>query len=477
MKDKAISKSHKPNRFCKNLPIIGSNKLNEIYVKVTKDGLEKTIEEITLLPAKRFKANLTAIKEIKPVTPESKLLNQVDKIQDSIKVTNFNFKDESANELAKNYLEERLTNLDLEYKYKRYSKNVKFYDIKIKTKQDIEKISNIEVVKSIDYFHNFSSSLEKTTGMETEFKFEDIEFEDTERIIGIIDSGIEDMDLLEPFIIAREEYVPEVYQNRSHGTFVASMIQYGDYLNDDEKTRNTRFRLIDIVAIPNADKKYGQVDSIRETDLMDIIIDVMNRYSGKVKLWNLSLGSNNLCGDGISTLGSFFDDIQDEYGVQFIVAAGNINQEPLRSWPPQENIGEHDRITTPADSVRSVTVGSIAQFDSKDSIVNKNEPSPFSRRGPGANFIVKPDVVDYGGNNDNTYGFKGLGARGLNKRGQIVEGNGTSYSAPRISRKIADLKNALNEDDLLLSKALLVHSAKLNTKVINQIKDNKSEIG
>ena len=474
MKDDAVSKSNKPNRFCKNIPIIGTDKLNEIYVKVTKDGLEKTMEEIQTLPAKDFRANMTAIKEINPIPPNEKLINTLEEdIPASVKVTNFNFKEEFSNLQATKYFEEKMSQLNLEYEYKDYTKNVKFYDIKIKSKQDIEKISNIEVVKSVDYFQRYSMSLGETTNIGAQFELGDIDFQDAEEIIGIIDSGIEDIELLAPYIVAREEYIPAEYQNRSHGTFVASMVQYGDTLNEIERESNIRFKFVDIVAIPNADEKHGPVDSIGETDLMDIIIDVMDRYSGKVKLWNLSLGSNNLCGNGISTLGAFFDDIQDKYGVQFIVAAGNIDELPLRDWPPQDDLGEHDRITTPADSVRSITVGAVARFESKDSIVKIDQPSPFSRRGPGANFIVKPDVVDYGGNYDTEYKVNGLGVRGLDRNGQITEGNGTSYSAPRVSRKIAELKNALNDDDMLLSKALLVHSAKLNSGKINSKKDNQ----
>lgn len=51
-------------------------------------------------------------------------------------------------------------------------------------------------------------------------------------------------------------------------------------------------------------------------------------------------------------------------------------------------MGERDRIISLADSVRAITVGSIALYETVDSIVKTNEPSPFSRRGPGANYIV-----------------------------------------------------------------------------------------
>lgn len=160
---------------------------------------------------------------------------------------------------------------------------------------------------------------------------------------------------------------------------------------------------------------------------MEIIEEVMEKYSS-TKIWNMSLGiESKVCDGSMSDLGIFLDYIQDKYSVQFFVSSGNLNQLPLREWPPQDDMGERDRIISPADSVRAITVGSVALYESKDSIVRSNEPSPFSRRGPGANYIVKPDVVDYGGNISRSLSINGLAMKGLDVNGKIVEGNGTSY--------------------------------------------------
>lgn len=40
VRPEAIAKSHKPNDFCRNCPIIGSEDLGEIYIKVSKKGIE-----------------------------------------------------------------------------------------------------------------------------------------------------------------------------------------------------------------------------------------------------------------------------------------------------------------------------------------------------------------------------------------------------------------------------------------------------
>ena len=111
-----------------------------------------------------------------------------------------------------------------------------------------------------------------------------------------------------PFIIAWEEYVNKAYQNPKHATFIASTIQYGNMLNNITVATSYRFKFVDIVAIPNSDKDYGLTDSISEDDLMEIIEEVMEKYSGSTKIWNMSLGIENKPCDGtMSDLGVFLE--------------------------------------------------------------------------------------------------------------------------------------------------------------------------
>lgn len=207
---------------------------------------------------------------------------------------------------------------------------------------------------------------------------------------------------------------------------------------------------------------------------MEIIEEVMQKYSSNVKIWNLSLGiESKVCKGSMSDLGTFLDYIQDKYQVQIFVSSGNLNSLPLREWPTQTNMGERDRIISPADSVRAITVGSVALYDSENSIVKENEPSPFSRRGPGANYIVKPDVVDYGGNLTKDLHINGLGIKGLDIKGNVIEGNGTSYSNPRVVQKFASVYDEMIEKDILLAKAMIIHSARMTSRdLLEKNQDN-----
>lgn len=484
VKPEAIAKSHKPSDLCRNCPIIGSEDLNEIYIKVSKKAVQETIALVKNPPSQKFKANMTAIADIQPIKPEEKISPMIhsvaqenfDSIKKEIKIKIFDFDDEFDNTQIWDYVKRKLRKFGFENKYKiiSYGEHIKFLKIEVESYDDIIKLASINGVKTVSFFQEYALPRDDFSTIELRTLL-DSEYRDSEITIGIIDGGISDDNaFLKPFIVVREEYVNKVYQNPKHATFIASTIQYGNIMNNITVETSYHFKFVDIVAIPNSDKDYGLTDSISEDDLMEIIEEVMIKYSSSTKIWNMSLGIENKPCDGtMSDLGIFLDYIQDKYHVQIFVSSGNVNTLPLRNWPPQSGIGEHDRLISPADSVRAITVGSVALFDSDDSIVNYNEPSPFSRRGPGANYVVKPDIVDYGGNLSSSYTIDGLGVKGMDPYGNIIEGNGTSYSTPRSLQKYASIYEEMIDPDLLLAKAMLIHSARMKSReLLDERPDN-----
>lgn len=484
VKPEAIAKSHKPDDLCRNCPIVGTEDLNEIYIKVKKKSLQDTIELVKNPSSKKVKANMTVIQDIQPikaeekVSPELKLSKQENfsMIKNKIKIKIFDFDDDFDNNQIWNYVTNKLKALGLtgQHEVIKYGDHIKYIKIEVNSYDDVIKIASINGVKTVDFFQEYSLPINDFSSTELETLL-DCEYSDSEVTIGIIDGGIsDDNTFLEPYIVAREEYVGDIYRNPSHATFIASTIQYGNLLNNINASAFHRFKFVDIIAVPNGDKEFGPIDSISEDDLMEIIEEVMEKYAHSTKVWNLSLGIvSKVCNGAMSDLGIFLDYIQDKYHVQIFVSSGNVNELPLRNWPPQNDLGEHDRLISPADSVRAVTVGSVALFDASDSIVKSNEPSPFSRRGPGANYVVKPDIVDYGGNLSKTYLINGVGVKGLDVYGNIIEGNGTSYSTPRALQKFASIYEEMIEPDILLAKAMLVHSARMNSReLLDEAADN-----
>ena len=490
VKQEAIAKSHKPNELCQKCRIIGSEELHEIYIRVDKKSLIETVELVKRPPTERFRANLTAIEDIKPVTAGDKISKNLedvstqggfDRIKGKIKIKLFDFGDDFDNSQIMGYVMNKLSDLGLSEKHEiiSYGDKIKLIKIEVNSYNDIVNLASINGVRAVDFFQEYSLPLDKFNDVDLH-EFLGGEYSESEIRIGIIDGGISETNtFLQPYVVARENFVAEAYRNPSHATFIASTIQYGNKLNGIETSLPLRFKFVDIVAMPNSDKEFGPIDTIGEEDLMEIIEEIMRKYASTTKIWNLSIGIESMvCNGAMSDLGIFLDYIQDKYQVQFFVSSGNINQPPFREWPPQDTISEWDRIISPADSVRAITVGSLALFESDDSIVKKDEPSPFSRRGPGANYIVKPDVVDYGGNLSTGYQIKTLGIKGLDNQGKVIEKIGTSYSNSRGVQKFASIYDEMAEKDLLLGKAMLIQSARMNSRsILEQSQDNMKYYG
>lgn len=475
MKSEAIAKSHKPNRFCKEMPIIGGDDLDEILIRIEPDSIAKTIESIKNNPPKDLKANMTAIAGIENIRSEEKISEHLkvilknqkfDSVKNRIKVELYEFDDEyfdlnNISLVEKNLLE---NNICTSIKEIKFDNELQCINVTIEHEENISKIASLAGVRSVGTFDNLSSSLE-VVSVDDKIEIVTDGIVESEVIIGIVDSGIADIPELKNYIYAREEYVPKEYQNRNHGTFVASTIQYGDQLNGFSTEGGRLFKFLDIVALPNENPRYGLTDVLYEEDFMIMLDEVMQKYSQRVKVWNFSLGfASQVCDSKMSSLGKYLDKLQDKYGVQIFISSGNLPRGVIREWPVKDTFSENDKIIAPADSVRAMTVGSIALQDCEGSAVKKFKPSPFSRRGPGPNFTVKPEIVDFGGNVKLDTTFKGIGIKGLNENGNVVEQVGTSFACPNALKKYALILDEMLLEDTMLAKALLIHSARLNSK-------------
>lgn len=480
IREDAVAKSHRPNDLCQDLEIIGAGSLQEIHVKTTKNGLIKTINRINKpYLSKKMQANLSTIVDIKPFYPEDKIApavrnliseNNTDTIKE-LKIKPFKFDGEYDNVLTQRNTIEELKKLNYqEIKHSIFGKSLEYFTLFNVKKLDIEKIANMSGVKYLDIFQEYTMP-KKVSASPQGTVIDGIVYEESDLIIGIIDSGISESTVISKDVIGRKEYVPKNYQNRNHGTFVASSLQMGSVFDGKKEITRKKFKFYDVVAIPNSDKDYGMTDTLSQSDLFDIIEEVMNEKSHEIKIWNLSLGTDELVvDDSISDLAIFFDYIQDKFDVQFILACGNYEDLPLRFWPAQDLLNL-DRITVPADSARAISVGSIALKDNEVSLVKANQPSPFSRKGPGANYMVKPELVDFGGNMTIAGDITGVGVLGLNENGDIVEGVGTSYSTPKISYKYAKIFDELVEKNPLIAKGFLIHDARISSKSLEMESD------
>ena len=460
MKEKAIAKTHKPNNLFNTTtcPMVGTGKLNEIYVKITPKGIDNLEKEIKNTKAQTKTSEMTKIERIEMYTSEDVLKVNLNNIKGPLKIKLFDYKDDEQNKKNREIFLKKIEEIGIDGEITKLDsyKTMEVYSLKCDDSKKIKQLSEYQGIKSIDMFQKYSivnPKIKKLEKMDYSFP-KPIEGKEYP-IVGLIDSGIsEDNKEILPWIYKKEELIPKEYQNNSHATFIAGIMLFGEKLNFDiVDIREPNFKILDVVAIPNADEEYGPTDEMSEDLFLEGIENIMKKYSDKVKVWNMSLGTDIEARDVISDFAIELDRIQDEYGVQIFIAAGNF-QNAIREWPT--DIQYNDRITTPADSIRGITVGAIAL---DKGVVDVNEPSPFSRRGPGANYINKPDIVDYGGNINEDGSIDGCGIVSFDTKGNYIEGVGTSYSTPFATIKYQNILNTINnENSLELSKALLIHS-------------------
>ncbi|MGG4220632.1 S8 family peptidase [Paenibacillus jamilae] len=285
-------------------------------------------------------------------------------------------------------------------------------------------------------------------------------------IVGILDSGI--ADVLKPWVVGkRHTNYPPSYLNLDHGTFVAGIVAFGDLIEEQELTNFQGCKFIDCAIYPDRTK-----ETIYEDDLISNTREAIEKHSEHIKIWNMSLGMGYEAKHSeFSKLGIALDSIQDENDVLIIKSAGNCRNF-IEGKP-------NSRIAGGADSVRALTVGSIALSKAPHDIAEKDFLSPFSRIGPGPANIIKPDLVHYGGNAGIRNGkVVPSGVSSLSQNGLKITKIGTSFSTPRVTSIAADLDHKLKEDfDPLLLKALLLHSSKYPGETDLAIGDKLNYLG
>jgi hypothetical protein len=477
LKQDAAAKSHRPIAlFNENTcPIIGGNRLGELYVAVRPIGLDDLSHRVLTTNTQKVMANISALSGIKPYTRDDVLGPDPDrqlrpkKGKDGLvplRFRLFRHNSEAVN-AAIDVAFDRLVDANeiVGAKILDYADGIRIYRVPSVSRQKLLSLASFVGTQSISSFPAFRivRSASNPLGAISAENFPPPEPGREYGLVGMIDSGTNPNNrLLQPWVAAREEHVPRSQQDNGHGTFVAGLIVHPRRLNHNHNSfPSVSSRIIDIVAID----KDG---TIYEDDLLDIVDDSLINFP-EAKVWNLSLAlDDSPCSDHeFSLIGAAFDKRSKDHGVLFVNAAGNYTRRPFRTWPPQDGIGDDDRICPPADSICSLTVGSVAHLENNSTCVRRNEPSPFPRRGPAPAYVLKPELAAAGGNCDLHGSYYQTGVVSLEGAGNISENVGTSFACPLIATLAA---NVYRESNIgpgtvtpKLVKALLIHSAFLRS--------------
>lgn len=219
-----------------------------------------------------------------------------------------------------------------------------------------------------------------------------------------------------------DDNIPKSQNDYRHGTAVSSIIVDGPNLNPwlDDGCGRFKVRHFGVAA----GSQFSSFTIIKQ--IKNIVVE--NR---DIKVWNISLGSNQEVNDNfISAEAAVLDRIQYENDVIFVVAGTN---------KPNESVV---KIGSPADSINSMVVNAVT----KSGLSTK-----YARKGLALSFFAKPDVSYYGGSEEQYIQVcEPLGAANV---------AGTSFAAPWISRKLSYLIDVLGLNREV-AKALIIDAAR-----------------
>ncbi len=477
LREEALAKSHRPiallaDRSC---PIVGTLDFGEILVSATRNGLNELRDRILTNQSNSQKANISAIKSIEPYSISDRLkgfdpeqLNNLVAGGGIVKARLFDHKNGVKNQLLRNALNEFAQRNEIELTDLHYGNSKGLIAVKSHQKNTADVLSHFIGLRSltpIPQFQPVDIGVQMTpVGQADEELFPPPVVGQQYPVVGVIDSGVcPNNSLLSPWIVARESYVTLGNEDHAHGTMVAGLIVNSRALNhQDERFPNTQAKIVDVCVFPKD-------EMVSEEDMVAMIAEVVPKYPD-VKIWNLSLGGGTVDKTEFSDFAHFLDELHDEYGCLFVVAAGNQNDK--RQWPTNQTNAESNRISAPADSVRALTVGSVAHKTTPAALAKNEEISPFSRIGPGPCFIPKPEITHFGGNLTPSGSYAQIGVLSLGPNNTLLESVGTSFSTPIASSIAANLHYFFADgggQDVPPErlKALMIHSALLGPSVVS----------
>jgi Subtilase family len=320
-------------------------------------------------------------------------------------------------------------------------------------------------------------------------------------VIAVLDSGINAHPLLGDVLIASEAFPPELglADVWGHGTKVGGAAVFGDLREQIAAGRISKTARLISAKIITDDGKFYERRTLPSQ--MRIVFERLRRTYG-CRIFVISLGDSRSwfergrVGPWTMTL----DELARELDVLVFVSAGN--RSPRGGNVVEQSVTQYpgyllepaNRIYEPSGAANVVTVGALSHASGlaahhyNDAHVRAittgpMEPSPFTRVGPGAARVTKPDFVELGGTMIYNAATRSLqsapqvpeaGIVTLNHdfvRQLFTSGQGTSYSAPILARKAATLLQIFPNSSANLVRALLAGAASLPEEAERRLAD------
>ena len=448
--------------------IIRYSKANEnlATVKINKSlysEFEGKMNEYTYNDTHPNKSYISPIEDLKDIPIEDKVDKEIDldsNVEEEIIISLYNILSSKEKDLILQNIKEELNKSNIKSEIHTFINGLTAVVCKI-AQQKIKSIfENYSTVRQIS--KNHLAIIEQSMPVQDLPNPLTVSAPVSDSKIGVIDSGIEhSLNIFNGLIYQRLPFLPlgTVNSPNDHGTFVASRCLFGDNIDNcliDHKL-NPYCKVIDI-PIFGIDSSGVEIPA-SEIHLMLALQNIIPKLVHEVKIFNISLGFNKPIEDhSFSELAKFIDFLSKEFDILFIISSGNIHTQ-LGDFPQGHFSNNSSRINSPAESLLSISVGSLAKYESDVSLSKKNQLSPFSRVGPGADGGIKPELLSHGGNLATGYSvIPRLSTYGISKDGaKLSVDNGTSFSSPLISQYAQRLFDLYPNSDSNLIKALLFH--------------------
>ncbi len=390
--------------------------------------------------------------------------------ESAYKVKLIDFQDYETNAAMQRLFEHALVDRKISYKKSSYASQFPVYKIETSPSAILDALNRDEAYEMLFSIEPMPKYVVSLDSMQDDVSINIMKPLDGVRYetLGVLDNGIARIPHFEPWMMEdRWTVYPDSEIDPTHGTFVAGVALYGDACEGKDWVGHNGIKLFDAAIFPNNPK------GVEEDELIENIRDAIKANHERIKIWNLSISVVRPVSDSkFSDLAIALDDLQTKYNILICKSAGNCDN--FISGHPKGRIHEG------ADSVRSLVVGSVAHEKGPYDYADVDNPSPFSRIGPGPEFIIKPEVSHYGGNAGVDYNGKLVttGVTSFSKDGSLAKGVGTSFSTPRVASLATGLYQELDEPfDPLLLKGLIIHSASYSDKLLLPEAERANQLG
>lgn len=262
--------------------------------------------------------------------------------------------------------------------------------------------------------------------------------------IGIIDSGVGAA--FSRWTLGRFDHLTPTQVDAVHGSNVAGIIVAGQAANGPAiAPERDGCQLYDLALFPKL--PFNFVYSGGFSDFLEEVEQGIREAKDEhgIRVFNMSINTwNAVQRHSYSTLAARLDAIADRHGVLIVNSAGNLKPADARApWQkaPRDNLAYFaartvpDTICQPTESVRSISVGAL---NCPGGPQIGDTPARYSRRGPGLQVGIKPDLVHYGGSGALVAGHE-TGLVSSKADGAAVHVCGTSFAAPLVARTLAEL--------------------------------------